>query len=88
VLSLRTGQVKTGLEDFVFHNVQHTFASRLVMAGMDFPTVKELMHPKDITMTLRRTHLSSNYKQHAVRTLARVGECFTMDHARDAAIWS
>jgi site-specific recombinase XerD len=67
--------VKAGLENFVFHDVRHTFASRLVMAGVDFPTVKELMDHKDITMALRHTHLSSDYKPHAVGTLARVGEC-------------
>src|SRR5215831_17188912 len=43
---------KAGLENFTFHDLRHIFASRLVMAGVDFPTVKELMAPKDITMTL------------------------------------
>jgi len=43
---------KAGLGNFTFHDLRHTFASRLVMAGVDFPTVQELMDPKDITMTL------------------------------------
>ena len=40
-----------------------------MMAGVDSPTVKELMNHKDITMTLRHTHLSGKYKQCAVRRL-------------------
>jgi hypothetical protein len=66
---------RLGLKISCFMMCGTPFASRLVMAGVDFPTVKQLTDPKDITMTLRRTHLSSDYKQHAVRTLARVGEC-------------
>jgi len=48
------------------------------------------MDHKDITMTLRYTHLSSDHIQRAVRTLERVGEqvlaIFTTDRARDAAM--
>jgi integrase len=60
---------KAGITDFTFHDLRHTFASRLVMAGVDLPTVKELMGHKHINMTLRYTHLSSNHKQRAVDTL-------------------
>jgi integrase len=81
---------KAGLDNFTFHDLRHTFASRLVMAGVDLPTVKELMGHKDITMTLRYTHLSSDHKQRAVRALERGGEqvpaIFTTDRARDAAV--
>jgi hypothetical protein len=60
------------------------------MAGVDFPTVKELMDHKDITMTLQCTHLSSHHKQRAVRTCERVGDrvpaIFTVDRPRDVAI--
>jgi integrase len=55
--------------DFTFHDLRHTFASRLVMAGVDLPTVKELMGHKSIAMTLRYTHLSTDHKQRAVRVL-------------------
>ena len=81
---------KAGLENFTFHDLRHTFASRLVMAGVDFPTVQELMDHEDITMTLRYTHLSSDHKQCAVRTLERVEDkvpaIFTIDRAMDAAM--
>ena len=60
---------EAGVADFTFHDLRHTFASRLVMARVDLPTVKELMGHKPITMTLRYAHLSSDHKQAAVRKL-------------------
>jgi hypothetical protein len=61
------------------------------MAGVDFPTVQELMAHKDIMMTLRYTHFSSDHQQCAVRALAWVGDkvpaIFTTERARDAAIF-
>ena len=64
---------KARIPDFTFHDLRHTFASRLVMSGVDLPTAKELMGHKDITMTLRYTRLSSDHKHSAVRTLERFG---------------
>jgi integrase len=55
-----------GLEDCTFHDLCRTFASRLVMAGLDLPTVTELLGYKDISMTLRYCHLSHRHKQTAV----------------------
>ena len=42
---------KSHIMDFHFHDLRHTFASRLVMAGVDLTTVKELLGHKDIKMT-------------------------------------
>src|SRR5262249_57562126 len=64
---------RAGIQDFTFHDLRHTFASRLVMAGVDLPTVKELLGHKDITMTLRYTHLSTDHKQRAVNALEQFG---------------
>ena len=52
----------------------YTFASRLVMSGGDLLTVQALMGHKDISMTLRYTHLSSDHKQRTICVLESFAE--------------
>ena len=58
-----------GITDFVFHDLRHSFASRLVMSGVDITTVKELLGHKTLTMTLRYAHLAQSHKARAVEML-------------------
>lgn len=60
---------QAALEDFIFHDLRHTFASRVVMIGVDLPTVKDLLGHKSIAMTLRYVHLLTDHKQRAVSML-------------------
>jgi integrase len=57
------------LKEFTFHDLRHTFASKLVQAGVDLNTVRELLGHADIKMTLRYSHLAPEHKAAAVAKL-------------------
>jgi len=67
--SFNTACRKAGILDFVFHSLRHTFASHLVMNGVDLTTVSRLMGHKSLTMTLRYSHLAPNHLTSAVNVL-------------------
>ena len=71
-LSFHNALKESGIEDFKLHHLRQTFASNLVMAGVDLMTVKELLGHKTIGMTLRYAHLAPERKMKAVNILDSV----------------
>ncbi|HEU5188998.1 MAG TPA: tyrosine-type recombinase/integrase, partial [Methylomirabilota bacterium] len=57
------------IEDFRFHDLRHTFASRLAMAGVDLATLRELMGHKTMAMTLWYRHVSPDHRRAAIERL-------------------
>jgi integrase len=58
-----------GIVNFHWHDLRHTFASRLVMKGVDIRTVQELMGHKTIQVTVRYSHLAPQHQLEAVQRL-------------------
>jgi integrase len=59
-----------GIEDFRFHDLRHSFASRLAMAGVDLYTVQRAGGWKTAIMVQRYAHLSPDHMRAAVERLA------------------
>ena len=62
-------QTEAKVADYSWHCNRHTFASRLVMAGVDLRTVAELMGHSSIQMTMRYAHLAPLHNRAAVDRL-------------------
>lgn len=57
------------LDGYSWHGNRHTFASRLVMAGVDLRTVQELGGWRTLAMVLRYSHLAPAHLHAAVERL-------------------
>jgi site-specific recombinase XerD len=71
VLSVRIPDAlgRTGIDNFHWHDLQHTFASRLTMAGVGIRAVQEALGHKSIAMTVRYSHLAPDFMADAVEKL-------------------
>lgn len=60
---------KAGIEEANMHTTRHTFASHLIMQGVDFRTVQEYLGHSSIQVTEKYSHLSKSHKRQAIEVL-------------------
>jgi integrase len=60
---------EAGIENFHWHDLRHTFASRLTMMGVGIRAVQEALGHKSIAMTVRYSHLDPDFMADAVDRL-------------------
>jgi integrase len=60
---------KAKVSGFRWHDLRHTFCSRLAMAGIDLRVIQQLARHKTIAMTARYIHLAQDAEMIALRTL-------------------
>jgi len=77
---------KAGIKDFTFHDLRHTFASHMIMRGVDLKTVQEIMGHSSFTTTLRYAHLAQSHKRKAMEIFdSRMDTIWTPKGKREEA---
>ncbi|MDP6991878.1 MAG: site-specific integrase [Candidatus Marinimicrobia bacterium] len=61
---------KVGIKDFRWHDLRHTFATRMAQAGFDLYKISKLLNHKDIKMTQRYSHHCPDSLRDGVEMLA------------------
>jgi len=61
---------EAGITNFTFHDLRHTFGTRLADAGVDVVTIKELMGHASIVTTMRYLHATGQGKRGAITVLS------------------
>jgi len=59
-----------GITDFRFHDLRHTFGTRLADAGVDVVKIKEFMGHASIVTTMRYIHATDQGKRGAIVVLS------------------
>ena len=68
--SMLTAAEKAGISKRVYpHLFRHTYGSHLAMAGVDLPSIKELMGHSNISTTMIYAHLQPEHLKKAVNKL-------------------
>lgn len=72
--SYDTVRKKAGLDDVHLHDLRHTAASHLLMAGVDLRTLAEILGHKTMQMVHRYTHLLNDHKLKAIERINSLGQ--------------
>ena len=71
--AFRATRKKAGLNDVRFHDLRHTFASRLAQGGVPLYDVMHLLGHRSLDMVQRYAHLAPDYQNGAIEVLNRLG---------------
>ena len=64
-----TALEKANIENFRFHDLRHTFATRLIEKNIDIVVAKELMGHADISTTMIYVHSDADRKKNAINVI-------------------
>lgn len=81
--SWRKALTDAGIKNFRWHDLRHTFGSRLAQAGVPILAIKELMGHSQITVTMRYAHLAPSNLTAAVTVLDQDPQMSTGEPSRE-----
>ena len=76
---------KAGIQNFHFHDLRHTFATRLAQRGIDIYKISKLLGHQDIRMTQRYSHHCPDSLRDGVQILEADYNLTTVEGKRDVA---
>jgi len=75
---------KAKLEGVCFHTLRHTAASFMIGAGVELPSIMQILRHKDYKTTLRYAHLAEKHLQNAVNALGNALQEATTNQVKSA----
>jgi integrase len=76
------------IDNFTFHDLRHTFATRLAQAGIDLYMISKLLGHKDIKMTQRYSHHCPDSLRSGVEVLDRISTDLAQSNEKGLAVLS
>jgi len=76
------------IEDFTFHDLRHTFATRLAQAGIDLYMISKLLRHKDIKMTEQYSHHCPDSLRSGVEVLDKISTELAQSNEKRLALLS
>lgn len=74
------------ITDFKFHDLRHTFATRLAQAGIDLYMISRLLGHKDIKMTQRYAHHCPDSLRNGVEVLDKISTKLAQSNEKGLAV--
>jgi site-specific recombinase XerD len=71
IIAFKKAVKQAGIDDFTFHDLRHTFATRLAQSGVDLYAISRLLGHNDISTTQRYAHHSPESLRNSVEVLEK-----------------